>query len=63
MIVEDTTLDPKTIKQEKFYHSMFSSTGMSFAPGSTISEVLNVVCPCLFHHNLQQIPVVVLEDK
>ena len=63
MIVEQTTLDPKAIKQEKFYHSMFSSPGMSFAPGDTVTEILNIVCPCLFHHNYQQIPVVILEDK
>lgn len=63
MIVEHTTLDPKLIKQEKFYHSIFSSPGLSFEPGKTVQASLHVVCHCLFHHNYQQIPVVVVEDK
>jgi hypothetical protein len=63
MIVEHTSLDPKFIKQEKFYHSTFSSPGLSFEPGKIIGGNLCVICHCLFHHNYQQIPVVVIEDK
>jgi hypothetical protein len=65
MIVESTTLDPKSIKEEKFYHSTFTSPGMGYAPGSTLcfDEALNVVCSCMLHHNNKQVPVVVIEDK
>lgn len=27
-----------------------------------VSEKVSIVCPCLFHHNYQQIPVIVVED-
>lgn len=30
MIVEHTSLDPKFIKQEKFYHLTFSSPGLAY---------------------------------
>ena len=63
MIVESTTMDPKAIKQEKFYHTTFTSPGMAYAPGLIVTDVLNIVCPCLMHHNYQQIPVAIIEDK
>lgn len=56
-------LDPKYIKQEKSYHSTFSSLGLGLEPGTTVREKMGLVCHCMFWYNLQAIPVVVLEDK
>lgn len=62
MIVKNTTLNPKNIKQDKSYQQNFQSPGLYFQPGSILpaDTPLTLVCKCLLNHNLQQIPVYAL---
>lgn len=36
---------------------------MEFIPGTIIKDTVKIVCPCLLHHNYQQTPVVIIEDR
>lgn len=64
MIAEMTTLDPKSIKQEKFHHSTFSSVGMAYQPNTVVDAgLLLPVAPCIVHHNYHQIPAIIVEDR